>query len=530
MSKQAADRSSRTAEALLDELSACVGVEALVTTSAARELASQDVYRSGELPAAVAFPQTTAEVAALVSVSSSHGMPIYVRGGGMSYTDACYPDQADALVIDMSRMDKVREINANDLYVTVESGCTWESLNETLQQHRVRPIFWGPMSGKLSTVGGAMAQGAVTFGSSRNGPSMAAALGLEVVLGSGEVLETGSGGQPQHSAFYREYGPDLTGLMCGDAGAFGIKTAVTLRLEPLPLEGQGLSYSFGCFTNAVEAVRRVSRHKLATETFGAETALVKRVAGPPDLKQDLQQLVTLYRSAPGFFAAMKRIVKVIFHGRRFMDESRFLVNFLTEGRNKADLSNVVRGIRQEIGDLGVEVANTVAEFTRAVPFPDPMVLGPENRRLLPLHGVVPYSKAVALHTDYQRYLADIKNQCEAHGVEVYIVYATCGPAGFLYECVIYWPDSWPELHQQVMPEAMLKAAPEPAPNEKGRELVEEIRLATTEIFYQHGCVHFQIGRAYPFARDRNAAALTLLKNVRQAVDPRGVVNPGALGV
>lgn len=517
-------------EAVLIELEGCLSAGTLDSELPARKLASQDVYREGYLPAAVVSPVETGEIAALLRVAATHGMPVYVRGGGMSYTDACFPDKPDALVVDMSGMKRIREINATDLYVTVESGCTWDTLNEALREHQVRPIFWGPMSGKLSTVGGAMAQGAVTFGSSRNGPSMAAALGLEVVLGNGEVLETGSGGQPQHSPFYREYGPDLTGLMCGDAGAFGIKTAVTLRLEPLPAAGEGLSYSFSTFGDAVEAVRRVSRHKLATETFGAETALVKRVAGPPDIRQDLKQLVTLLRSAPGVMAGLKKMAKVAFHGRRFMDQSRYLVNFLTEGRNKKDLDNTVRDMRREIGELGMEVANTVAEFTRAVPFPDPMVLGPENTRLLPLHGVVPYSKAVGLHDDYQQYLSSIKDRCDACRVEVYIVYATCGPAGFLYECVIYWPDSWPDLHKKVMPAEMLAAAPEPESNQAGRALVEEIRLATTDLFYQHGCVHFQIGRAYPFARDRNAAALSLLTEVRRSVDPHGLVNPGALGV
>ena len=80
------------------------------------------------------------------------------------------------------------------------------------------------------------------------------------------------------------------------------------------------------------------------------------------------------------------------------------------------------------------------------------------------------------------------------------------------------------------PAEILAAAPEPESNEQGRALVEEIRLATADLFYQHGCVHFQIGRAYPFARDRNPAALSLLTEVRRSVDPHGLINPGALGV
>ncbi len=527
---QPVDPMGSNTDLLLMELAACLEQGTLDVSAETLELMSQDVYRAGAEPMAVARPKTTQEVAALVKVANAHQLPLYVRGGGMSYTDAYYPEEAGALTLDMASMDQIREINAHDLYVTVEAGCTWKTLNEALAPHGVRPTFWGPMSGKLSTIGGAMAQGAVTFGSSRNGPSMAAALGVELVLGSGEILRTGSAGQPGHSAFYREYGPDLTGLVCGDAGALGIKTAVTMRLEPVPATGRGLSFSFSSYTNLVEAIRRVSRYKLATEIFGAETELVKRVAGPPDLKSDLRQLLTLFRSADNPLAGLRKVLKVALNGRRFMEQSAFLANFLTEGTDSVELKWMLRRIRQEIGDLGIEVADTVAEFTRAQPFPDPMLLGPENRRLLPLHGVVPYSSADPLHNEYRAYIDSIQDRCSQHGVEVYIVYATTGSAGFLYECVIYWPDHWPQLHQKHTADEILSAVDEPEDNPEGRALVEEIRRETIEIFYRHGAIHFQIGRAYPFARDRNPAALKLLTDLRDGLDPNRLINPGALGL
>ncbi|MFK7954593.1 MAG: FAD-binding oxidoreductase [Lysobacterales bacterium] len=516
---------------IAQDLIACLDSPAALDQSeAGRRLASQDVYRAGELALAVAKPTSTKQLCALMKTASKHQLSVYIRGAGMSYSDAFQPERPDALIIEMTAMDKIREINANDLYATVEAGCTWDALNQALAPHGVRSIFWGPMSGKLSTVAGAMTQGSLTFGSGRNGPASTAALGIEAVTANGDLLVTGSAGQPGHSAFFREYGPDLTGLLCNDAGAFGIKTAVTLRLEPLPAEGQGLSFSFTSFENVVEAIRRVSRFKLATEIFGAETALVKRVAGPPDLKSDLGQLATLFRAAENPLKGIKSIMNVAINGRRFMNESQFLANFLTEGADNAELKLMARRIRQEIGDLGVETANTVAEFTRAVPFPDPMVVGPQNFRLLPLHGVVPYSGAVALHEAYNSYLKSIAERCESHGVEVYIVYTVSGPAGFLYECVIYWPDELAELHRSVTDDQILSSTPKAEPNPEGRALVEEIRLATIELFHEHGCIHFQIGRAYPFVRGRNGAALKLLKDLRSSVDPKGTINPKALGL
>lgn len=144
--------------------------------------------------------------------------------------------------------------------------------------------------------------------------------------------------------------------------------------------------------------------------------------------------------------------------------------------------------------------------------------------------MLPYSRANALHEAYMAYLQAIDDRCKEHGVEVYIVYSVSGSAGFLYESVIYWPDEVPALHRSVTPEEVLAAAPATEPNPDGRALVEEIRKASIELFYEHGCIHFQIGRAYPYTRDRNAAAVQILKSIRTSVDPQAMINPEALGL
>ncbi|MEO0996988.1 MAG: FAD-binding oxidoreductase, partial [Pseudomonadota bacterium] len=426
--------------------------------------------------------------------------------------------------------DGRRAINGRDLYVTVESGCTWAALDEALAKEGVRGLFWGPMSGSVATVGGAMAQGAVTFGSARHGPSTAAAIGLEVVLANGSVLVTGSAAQPNHSAFYRDYGPDLTGLFCGDSGALGVKTAVTIRLQPRPPAGAGLSFSCNDFASLVDAVWRVTRHGLATEVFGAETALVRSVAGTANLKNDFGQLLTIVRGAPGPVAGIRNGLKAAIGGRRFLRGSKFLVNFLAEGHDRGELARTLQRIREEVGDSGTEISSAMAEFTRAVPFPEPAVLGPDGRRLLPLHGVVPFSRAGQLHEAFCAYLDSVADECERLDVRVFVVYATCGSAGFLYETVTYWRDEWMPLHRNTMSNDSLSQFEEPPENRRARELVERIRLATIEIMYRHGSTHFQIGRAYPYMRQRNHAACALLHSVKKRVDPENLINPGALGL
>ncbi|MFK8054336.1 MAG: FAD-binding oxidoreductase [Woeseiaceae bacterium] len=514
----------------LATISEIVGEDGIVRAEKALRVASQDVYRSGELPLASVAPATTAEVCAVLAAAVAADVAVFVRGGGMSYTDAFLPDRPNSIVLSTERLTAIREINAQDLFVTVESGCTWEALDAALKPHDVRCVFWGPMSGGVSTVGGAMAQGAVTFGSSKHGSSMSAAIGLEVVLADGSIAITGSAAQPKHSAFYREYGPDMTGLFCGDCGALGVKTAVTIRLEPRPNVGSGLSFSFNDFEAMSDAVGRVTRHRLATEVFGAETALVRSVAGDANLKNDFGQLLTIMRGASSWTTALRNGFKAAIGGRRFLKGSKYLVNFLAEGMDSRELNSNLQRIHQEIGDAGVEIANTMAEFTRALPFPEPAVLGPGGKRLLPLHGVVPYSRAAALHKAFEQYMATVAEECAALKVEAYVVYATCGPAGFLYETVTYWEDEWLDVHRQTMSDASLAALQEHASNPEARALVERIRLATIDIMYAHGATHFQIGKAYPYTRERNEATLSVLRQIKHDVDPKNLINPGALGL
>ncbi len=516
--------------ALIDALTEAVGAEHALTSKEERTLAAQDVYRSMDVPLAVVRPGSTEEVQAVLRACHEHGTATFVRGGGMSYTDAFLPDRERSIILDTARLNAVREVNAHDLYATVEAGCTWSAVDAELARHGLRSVFRGPMSGRLSTVGGAMSQGAVTFGSGRHGPSVSAAVGLEVVLGDGSVLVTGSGGQPGHSPFFREYGPDLTGLFCGDAGALGVKTAVTLKLEPRPAAGAGLSFAFDDFSQLVKAIRDVSRLGLATEVFGAETALIRQAAGRAALKQDARNLFTIMRAASGPLQALRKGLRVVMGGRRFLNASEYLVNFLTEGAEAAELRLILRRIRRAVGERGMEVANTMAEYARAVPFPAPMIVSPAGRRLLPLHAIVPFSSAVGLHEEYLQYLESLRQECEDKRVEAYVVYSTSGRAGFLWEVVIYWEDEWLSFHRHYLPKEMSGVAKEGRANPEGRALVERMRVELIELMYRHGAVHLQIGRAYPYARDRDPGALQLLRSVKQQVDPLGLINPGALGI
>ncbi len=126
------------ATTLLADLAALLGAQNVLTDDADRRFYAQDVYREGRWPLAVIRPGSAEELSAALKAIARAGLAVVPRGGGMSYTDGYLPQSADSISVDMLRMDRVLEINADDGYVTVECGATWRSLHDALAPHGVR--------------------------------------------------------------------------------------------------------------------------------------------------------------------------------------------------------------------------------------------------------------------------------------------------------------------------------------------------------------------------------------------------------
>ena len=132
---------------LKQELIAIVDEENLILDEDVRTLLSHDVfYRPDVIADSVVTPTSTQELADVVSVLQKAGINMHVRGGGMSYTDAYTPLKSSSVLIDMRQMSRIIEINEDDMYVTVETGCTWADLNTELEARNLRTPFWGPLS------------------------------------------------------------------------------------------------------------------------------------------------------------------------------------------------------------------------------------------------------------------------------------------------------------------------------------------------------------------------------------------------
>ncbi len=152
---------------------------------------------------AVVRPGSSADVAQIVQLSAAAGVAVVPRGGGASYTDGYAPAERESILIDTSRMNRILELNERDGYVVVEVGVTWATLNETLAAKGLRTPFFGPFSGLAATVGGSLSQNSVTWGTGVFGVSGETTLCVEVVLGDGRIVRTGSWGAANGVPFMR---------------------------------------------------------------------------------------------------------------------------------------------------------------------------------------------------------------------------------------------------------------------------------------------------------------------------------------
>jgi hypothetical protein len=144
----------------------------------------------------VARPVSVDQLCRAVALATGAGHSVLARGGGSSYTAGFVPDRPASMVLDMRSLDRVVAVDAANMRVTVEAGCTWQALLAELEPQGLRTPFWGPLSGAVATVGGSLSQHAILWGSARHGISADSVIGLDIVLADGTLLATGAGAAP----------------------------------------------------------------------------------------------------------------------------------------------------------------------------------------------------------------------------------------------------------------------------------------------------------------------------------------------
>jgi len=178
-------------------------------------------------------PESTEEVSEIVKIANKYKIHMVPRGGGADLVGGSVSE--GGILIDLTRMNNILEINEKDFYCVVETGITWGNLISQLHDKRLTTGVLGPGSGFSATIGGGLSNSTAGFGSTKYGLVPDICLGVEVVLPNpqGTIIRTGAAANKYAKPFCR-YGvaPDFTGLFMGDVGSMGIKTKAFLKLYP----------------------------------------------------------------------------------------------------------------------------------------------------------------------------------------------------------------------------------------------------------------------------------------------------------
>ncbi|MFT6582799.1 MAG: D-lactate dehydrogenase (cytochrome) [Alphaproteobacteria bacterium] len=231
-------------DAILDELRSVIGAR-VSTASAVREHhGNGEDYFTPIPPDAVCFAHSTEEISELVKICARHNVPVIPFGTGTSL-EGHVVAVCGGICIDVSEMDAILEVNAEDLDCRVQAGVKRKQLNEEL---RDTGLFFPIDPGADASLGGMTATRASGTNAVRYGTMRENVLGLTVVMADGRIVKTG--GRARKSAA----GYDLTRLFVGSEGTLGVITEVQLRLYGIPESMSAAVCQYDTLEGAVDTV------------------------------------------------------------------------------------------------------------------------------------------------------------------------------------------------------------------------------------------------------------------------------------
>jgi FAD/FMN-containing dehydrogenase len=312
----------------------------------------------------------------------------------------------------------------------------------------------------------------------------------------------------------------------------GVKARITLKLIKRREAFEAASFSFASFDAMHEAIRLIAIEGVDDENFGLDATLQQGQIGRQDgVGAKAEIAMNVMKSATSFGSGVKSLAKMAMAGDRELKAATYAVHYLADGVDQAEARAKIAAIKRIGGSHGEEIANTVPTVVRGMPFA-PLVntLGPKGERWVPMHTLLPHDRVKPFHRALMAYWDANQAVMDAHGIFTGAMFMAVGSSAFVYEPTFYWPDARTIFHDRMVPADHLVTLPAYPASSAARVEVDRMKHDVIALMHAHGGAHLQIGKVYPLLDGRNAASVALLRAIKVALDPQGILNPGALGL
>jgi D-lactate dehydrogenase (cytochrome) len=449
----------------LESIRGIVGSERMSIGESVLDLHGKDEsFHERRRPDVVVWPIRTEEISQILKMAHERRIPVTPWGAGTSLEGNPIPVKG-GIVLDLQQMNHILELMEEDLQVRVEAGVIYKELNQYLSRYG---LFFPPDPGASATIGGMVGNNASGIRTIKYGATKDFVLSMVIVLPSGEIIRTGT------NAIKSSSGYDLCRLFVGSEGTLGVVTEVTLRLIGLPAEYMATLAQFHPIREATDTVSQIMRSGLspaALEFLDIPTVqVVNRYK-----KLGLEEKPTLFIEFHGISATGLR------------EELEMVKEICAENRSLRFDSGIGREERNRLWEARYEVRESIRI---------------NNPGLYPL--VIDTAVPISKYSDMVEWGQKV---LEKRGLKGYAF----GHAGS------------GNLHMEI-----LGIPEEKAQWQKVREAEEEIvsfalqcgGTATGE----HG---IGIGKR-KFMKREHGESLKLMKQIKELLDPDGIMNPGKM--
>jgi alkyldihydroxyacetonephosphate synthase len=436
-----------------------------------RALAAQAAGHPLGRPDLIAVPRGEAGVSAALELADEHRVPVVPWGGGSGTQGGSVPVRG-GLLLDLSALDRVLEVDERSLTVTAEAGVNGQRLERELNERGLMLPHY-PASAEWATVGGYIAARGSGVLSTRYGKIEDLVLSLRVVLAGGEVIESVE--VPRHAV-----GPELAQLFVGSEGTLGAITRATLRLAPLPEERRFATVSLPSIGAGIEAFRRAlaAGHRPSVIRMYDDEAT--RLALSPVVGEQLEGVCTVL-----CFEGEPEAVAV-------------------------EAARTLASVREQGGrELDPALAETWWERRYEFYYP------PHQPELPAIWGtidvVAPYSR---IEPVYHALRAAVKEPYAHTGLQLRMHFSHWYPWGTMIYARFVIPDG--------------------GDTERGARLHDRVWDDGVQAVFAAGGVindHHGVGlKLAPYMERQHGAALGAMRRIKAALDPNGIMNPGKLGL